>query len=800
MKVSYSWLKKIVAFDFSPQKLADILTELGLEVDSIMPFGQNLDGFVVAKVVDVKLIDESKHLTLCTVDTGTRKYSVVCGAPNVRKGIKSAFAVTGTKLPDGTVISTTKISGYESEGMLCSKKELGIGDDDSGIVVLDSTAGIGEPLASIDDLSDWILEIELTPNRPDCLNMRGVAREIAVALKTSIMDKQRCIIEDKLLNAESIGITIENSELCENYSAYIIRGIKVEPSPFWLAHRLEMLGIRSINNIVDITNYVMMELGHPLHAFDLDKLAGPEIVVRCAKEGEVIETLDGKTRTLDSSMLVIADKIQPVAVAGIMGGASSEVTENTKNILLEGAYFNPVSVRTTARKLGLTSESSYRFERGADRGGFQEALQRAAYMIAGIGNASSRSCLIEHNAKPYSPVKFECSIERIRSLIGVAISDEKIKEIIESLNITILSQTKNTLTVQPASYRVDLSIEQDIAEEIARIYGYNNIPVVLPGSDFVEYAVNKKHQFARFSRNLLVGAGFFETVTCSLHPASTSIQIPSFFSKDGGSTAIPIKNPLSEMHQRLQTTLAPNILAVIENNIRQKSESIKLFELGTIFLPDKITFSHEKSILALGVSGQRELEYWGHSGKNWDFFAFKGVLESFFASLGLNCITFQRTELPYLHSGKTAAIYIKNIPIGYLGQIHPLLSQQRMLKKDTFIAELDVDAILKEMAGDSKYAPLPKYPAIERDLAIVIDSSTPFQHIYNTIMNSMTGLLENFRVISIYEGDPIPPGKKSLSLRMRYRSLEKTLNDRQVDEIHDKMARIVVETLQCSLR
>lgn len=833
MKVSYQWLKKIVDFEFTPDELADQLTRLGLEVASVTPYGC-IDGVIIAHVTSLKPHPNADTLKVCTLEGKNRTYNVVCGAPNVAVGQLVPLATEGCLLPSGITIKKSEIRGVTSEGMICSKKELGLGDDQSGIFVLERSAIQGDILKNYEGMNDWILEIELTPNRPDCLNIVGVAREIAVLSGKKVELPEIEIAEAKIKRGDSIPISVLDPDLCENYSAYIIRGVKVGPSPFWLTNMLEKLGFRSINNIVDVTNYVLIEMGHPLHAFDLNLLQGPEIIARRAKEGETIITIDQKERVLTDSMLVIADAHRPVAIAGIMGGFETEVTDKTTDILLEGAYFNPVSIRKTSKKIGLSSESSYRFERGTDRIGFQRALQRAASLIVKLGEAKSVSPLLENNAKAAKCVPIKCNIERINSYLGIVLSAEEIIDILTKLNISIKNRKNNDLELEPPSYRVDLSIEQDIVEEIARIYGYDRIPMANPGSDFVEYEINKNILFAQMTRSILTGNGFYDTLSCSLVQSRIPEEFPSFFS-GSVSDAVRIQNPISEMQEVLQTSLIPNLINGISVNLREKLPRVKLFEIGNVFLtrrdyeeisideflrrekeldknPKSIPIHdrlqsykkgekvEEKLVLSIGVALTDEQFFWENSEEKYDFFTFKGFLEDYFECLGIGNVRYESVEVSYLHPGKTACVMLNGDKLGCFGQVHPAIARQKEISEQTYLAEFDADVLIKHMNLNAAYRPLPKYPAVERDLAIVIDKRIPFQTIYDTLMKSLPGLLEDFKIISLYEGAPIPAGKKSINFRMRYRSSERTLLDQEVDVIHNRLASILVERLQCELR
>lgn len=799
MKVSCHWLKQFVDFSYTPDELSEHLTMLGLEVASVDAIGRNLSGIVVGYVKDVKPHPDADKLKICSVDIGTSIITIVCGASNVKSGQYVPVATDGAILPDGRKIVKTTLKGVASEGMICSAHELALSDNSTGIMVLDGDLTPGTLLMEVPGIIDDVLEIELTPNRPDCLSIFGVAREIALLNNNQLSALQITVPKVKVNKNDIIPITIDSDDLCEKYAAYVIRGITVGPSPFWLRFALEKLGLRSINNIVDITNYVLLEMGHPLHAFDLNTLQGSEIIVRRAREGESIVTIDDKDRVLDSDMLVIADHDRPVAIAGVMGGDETAVSETTTDILLEGAYFNPVSIRKTSKRLGLSTDSSYRFERGVDRRGFTDALRRAACLIAELGRAESMSELFYKEAAPYKPQTVSCSFERIRDYIGIDISDKAMQAILTKLGIGIQKTSSNTVSLDIPSYRVDLSIEEDIVEEVARVYGYNNIPAAAPGSEFVEYEINPSLKWTRMTRNVLSGMGFYDTLTCSLVHLDATKSYPSFFVKQKHS-ALCVKNPISEMQHALQTSLAPNMLNMLEVNRRHADDVIRLFEIGRIFIPIGDNRADEAKILAVALSGQSDADSLTREVREWDFYSFKGILEGYLGYWGIDHVRYEKGTVPYLHPGRTAHILIGNDVIGYFGQLHPSVAQERGIHENTYLCELLADSLIESMNLARRYQAVAKFPAVDRDLAIVLDKATAFQAIYDTLRSALPELLENLQIISIYEGTPIPEGKKSINFRMTYRSGEKTLQDEEVDAIHNRLASVLVDELKCELR
>ncbi|RJP60293.1 MAG: phenylalanine--tRNA ligase subunit beta [Candidatus Auribacter fodinae] len=798
MKISYAWLKKLVNFSYSPEELADYLTMQGIEIASIEKIGGDFDGIVIGKILDVKKHPEADKLSVCSVDVGTNILTIVCGASNVAQGQYVPVALEGSVLPGGQKITAATLKGVTSHGMICSASELNLSDDAKGIMVLEKI-NPGTPLSQIDGISDYVMEIELTPNRPDCLNMAGVAREISIRSGNPVKYPQPPEVKCTINSTDTIPIAIKNPDLCEQYSAYIIRNVKVAPSPFWLRNALEKIGLRSINNIVDVTNYALMCMGHPLHAFDLDKLNGPEIIVRTAKKNETIVTIDEKERILAEDMLVIADSVKPVALAGIMGGAETAVSDSTTNILLEGAYFNPVSIRKTSKTVGLSSDSSYRFERGTDRAGFVDVLTLAAHMIADLGKASGISTRIDTIAKKPQQVTISCNLDKITSYIGVNIPHNQVLDIFKKLQFSILEQNGKDVKLAIPSFRVDLAIQEDIVEELARIYGYNNIPMAFPGSEFIEFELNKNIQFARKTRSILTGMGFFDIITCSLTNKKVTEEFPSLFTSKQH-PALCVKNPISEMQHALQTSLVPNMINVIATNARHAGQTLQFFEIGSIFIPKSPQEANEQTVLCIAVSGKAPKDSITTTRDSWDYFTFKGILEDYFLSLGLRDINYETASIPYLHPGRTACSKLNNEIIGYFGQIHPVAARQYTIDQNTFIGEFLVSPLLCNINALSRYTPLPKYPAVERDLAIVVDKSMTFQIIHDTLTSSLPGLLEKLSIISIYEGKQIPDGKKSINFRMRYRSVDRTLLDDEVDLIHNKLASVLVNQLNCEMR
>jgi phenylalanyl-tRNA synthetase beta chain len=803
MKVSLSWLKDYVNIEMDVQDLASALTMAGLEVESVTNSFDYLEKVVVGRIVEISPHPNAEKLKLCRVDAGNSIVQVVCGAPNIVENILAPLALPGTVFPDGSVLQTCDIRGQVSEGMLCSKRELELGDDKSGVMVLSGTPEAGIKISVALSLSDFVLEIGLTPNRSDCLSVIGIAREIAAIqkLKIEYPVKQQPDSNKDILKYTSV--KIEAPEHCPRYAAALVTDITVSESPFWLRKRLISIGQRPINNIVDITNFVMMECGQPLHAFDFNRLAENRIVVRTAEKGETFVTLDQKERILDPEMLMICDGEKPVAIAGVMGGLNSEIGNSTRRVLIESAYFNPLSIRKTSKKLGLSTEASYRFERGLDPLGTVNALVRAALLMTETGNGKLIGGIIDENPLIHDVVPIELSISETGRLLGIEMNRENIKSCLESIEFNVENADSDTLRVTPPSFRVDITRSVDLMEEAARLYGYNNIPTTLPFMHAGTIQPLKTLVLRDRIKNIMTGLSFMEAINYSFINESSCDQL-RLLSNDKKRKLLHVLNPINEEQSVMRTSLIPGLLETMRRNLSQQVRNLKLFETGNIFLsrgPDALP---EEVEMAAGLwTGDRYNSAWYAKETGCDFYDIKGIVEGLISALNINNISF--TKMPfelccYTKQGYTAQVTIEGRLIGLVGEVHPEVLRNFNLKQRAFIFELNCNTLL-DLTNKAKISKLlPKFPFTTRDITFIISKDIEAMSILERLNSFGEKLIENTQLFDIFEGDPVPPGKKSVSVRIIYRSPEKTLEDNEVNGIHINIINRLLGEFNASLQ
>lgn len=801
MKVTYNWLKEFVDFDLTPEQLADLLTMLGLEVEAMEKLGAGMDDVVVAIVEEKRQHPNADKLSLCRVNDGSGVLDVVCGAQNFQAGDTVALARIGAVLPGDFRIKRSKIRGEESCGMLCSEKELGLAEESAGIMILPGGLKLGQPVFEALGLKDTLFEIGLTPNRADCLSAAGIAREIAAKLDTRITYPPAVIVEVNEAASDMISVTIEDSDLCPRYAARYISGCRIAPSPEWLVKRLNALGIRSISNVVDVTNLVMMELGHPLHAFDCDRLAGRRIVVRRAAEDEPFTTLDSQKRTLTADDLVICDAERPVALAGIMGGENSEIADTTTNILLESAWFRPAAIRKTSKRLGLHTESSHRFERGADIGGVIRALDRAAALIAKLAGGSVAQGIVDAYPGACEPTPITLRPERANQLIGIDLSRTEIGRILSRLECTVLEQPGGALRVTPPSYRVDIEREVDLIEEVARLNGFDKIPTTMPKARVVSDRPSAHQRMQRVVRDILVAHGMNEIINFSFTAPDAADKL-LLATGDPRRTAIRLANPLIEEQSVMRTSLLPGLLETMARNVNFRSLDLKLFEMRRIYLPTGPgEMPHEPICIAGAFTGSREREGWSHARGAVDFYDAKGVMENLIELLNIGGVKWVAdSPETYYHPGKSCSIVAGRERIGSVGEIHPTVQESFGLERPVYCFELDFEKIVSLVRQKRTVTAPSRFPDSTRDIAMLAPDDLPAEKIIECVRNVKAQEIEQVEIFDLYRGAGIPEGFRSIAVRVRYRSYERTLTDEEIGALHGKVVENLVTKVKVSIR
>jgi phenylalanyl-tRNA synthetase beta chain len=796
MRVSLKWLADYVDLPLPAKELAHRLTMSGSEVDAILSTGGEWDLVSVAQVVAVERHPNADRLTLTTVNLGGERMTVVCGAPNVAVGQKVAFARTGARLIDGhtgelTMLRAARIRGVESAGMVCSEKELGLSDYHEGILVLPEDAPVGTPLAEY--LGDTILDLDITPNRPDCLSVLGVAREVAAFTKGSVREPPCDYPEEGPPVEERASVEIADPDLCNRYVATLVEGVKIGPSPAWMQERIVAAGMRPINNIVDITNYVMMEVGQPLHAFDFDRIGGGKIVVRRPRPGELLTTLDDVQRRLEPEMLVIADATEPVALAGVMGGAESEVSDTTTNVLLESANFNNVSIRRTSNALKMKSEASSRFDKGLSPELSAFAARRATKLIVELaGGRAARGILDAYPGKA-PETRIEVRRSRIRQVLGIDPPTSRVRSVLTSLGFGCLWQPPDTYQVRVPYWRTDVRIPDDVVEEVGRIIGYDEIPVGLVRGAIPPAPPQGLRDLREQVRDALAAAGMQEVITYSL---TTLEAIQRVVSPEALAASRPlgVANPMSSEHEWLRPSLRDSLLRTLAANQRQREGSLALYEVARVYLSQGKELPREPEHAAGVVSGRR-LDRWGHvTEEELDLFDAKGYLEYLFTRLGATP-AFEEGEEYALMPGRTARIMLGERAVGVLGQVDPRVAAGFDIDGDVFLFELVLDEVLSALLGREahRYEPVPRFPPVVQDLAVIVDEAVTAAQVQSLVQAAP--LVRRAQLFDVYTGEPVPAGKKSLAFSVTYQSPDHTLTDEEVARAH----RGIVERLKRQL-
>jgi phenylalanyl-tRNA synthetase beta chain len=796
MRVTLGWLKSYVDFALSARETAEALTMAGLEVEGVSSPGPLLAGMSTAKVLSVKRHPDADALWVCEVDAGDGVVPVVCGAPNTRADLVTAYVPPGVTLPGGMTVKEAKIRGQVSRGMLCSVRELGIGDDHSGIWELPPDLKPGEDLAAATFLDDFVLEIGVTANRGDCLSAIGVARDLAAILGTRIRPPKYRPQKVGGKIDEQIKVDIRAPELCRRYAGMMVRDVTIGPSPLWMASRLRLVGVRPINNIVDVTNYVLMDWGQPLHAFDYDKLFSRAIVVRRARDGEQTKTLDGALRTLSADTLLICDGESPVAVAGVMGGLESEVAATTRAIFIESAYFDPQNVRRTSAALGLATESSYRFERGVDPEGVVHALHCAAYLMEELGGGKIVSGMIDNHPRPVGKSEIRFRVSRASAVLGVPVTHQRANEILLSLGMEVQPIQEGVFRVTAPSWRADVTREIDLIEEIARIDGYAKIPLTLPRVSIHAQPRDPSQAFGADLRERMTALGFQEVINVGLeNPA----RLAPFLAD--GEALVRLVNPPGEDGAAMRSTLLPGLLRNLKHNTNFGTSDVRVFEIRPVFSPaEGGGLPPQRLRVAALATGLVRPVAWNQPAEVADFFHIKGVVEALCAGLGIAGVEFALRTATWLHPGQCAALVHGDRTIGLLGTLHPDLARSLDLSGEPVVFELDIEALHKLSKSQTKYAKESRFPPVLRDLAVVVDEATEAGRVYSAIMDAGFELLRDARLFDVYRGPGVETGKKSLAFSLRYQAMDRSLTDADVAAVHDAVVRRLGEKVGARLR
>lgn len=796
--------------DLQPEVLGERMTMAGIAVENIENMAKGLERVLVGQVTAMEKHADSAKLWICQVNAGVETRQIVTGAQNVKVGDKVPVALDGAELPNGLVIKPAKLRGVESNGMLCSIAELNLDasgwprESREGILILPDSAPIGKPIAEYLGVDESVLELELYPNRADCLGMVNVAREVAAITGGKLhlpawADGAKPQLKDAGVKTR---VTINEPQLCRRYAALIIEDVQVGESPAWLKQRLTAAGMRPISNLVDITNYVMLELGQPLHAFDLDTLSGKEIVVRRAKPGEKIVTLDNVERALDEDVLVIADREQPVAIAGVMGGLASEVTAATKTILMESAHFEGSSIRKTSRKVGLRSEASQRFEKGVNVANLVAVLGRVAELVEQLGVGTPSGPIVDNYPEPVLPVSLQLRTEKVNTVLGLQLSDSQIEQVLTPLGFGLNWLGTGKLQVEVPSYRADLTAEVDLIEEVARLHGFDKIPTSLPSGNTTLGKRTAEQELKVKARKALVNCGFSEILTYSFTGARALDRL-GLAANHPWRGQLKIFNPLRDELSLMRTTLIPGLLETAAKNVSRRNLDIAVFEQGFVYLPkgEQINSLPEEVYKIAALVSGNQAKTWNQPQVVMDFFYLKGALEYLFKQLTVNNYSLRPKQgLPFMHPGRTASVVIRGQEAGFIGEVHPDVMEEYRLPARTCILELDAAQVFAAAERKLKVAPVPRFPAVTRDMALLVDEEIPIEQVYRSIRRAEKELLREVRLFDVYQGAQVPAGKKSVAFSLVYQSSERTLTDEEVIKLHESIKKVLDQEFGAELR
>ena len=787
MKFSEKWLRSLCPVSLSTDELSHLLTMAGLEVESVDKAGPDLQGVLVGEIVEVRAHPDADKLRVCNVNVGKdQPLQIICGAPNARLGLKVPTATVGAKLPGGGAIRAAKLRGVQSEGMLCSAKELSLSDDHAGLMELPSDLSVGADITKTLGLDDNVFTLKLTANRGDCLSLKGIAREVSALTNTPITMPSWDFKSDK--DDGPISVTVSNPEACPLYLGLSICGVDANSeTPSYIASRLERSGIRAISVLVDLTNYVMLELGQPMHAFDLDKINGP-IEVRFAEKNESVNLLNEQTKQLEQDMLLISDSSGPIALAGIMGGNSSAVNEQTRNVFLESAVFSQSAIAGKWRRLGFSTDASHRFERGVDPVGSRQALTRLASLIKEVcGGEVGNIVKVGSEEVVRPPIRFR--LERIKKTIGIGIENDRVLEILRSLNIKC-ELGQNELLATPPSYRFDLQSEEDLIEEVVRIHGYENLPATLPVSRATILTSNGDYFNGAEYVKGLKELGFYEAVTYSFVSADLE--------NDFGVNSVPVKidNPIAEHYSVMRTNLVGSLVQAVSLNLNHKQPYVRLFERSLVFNKRDNGIIDQTLCLAGIAAGSSLPDQWGFQSRPFDFFDMKGAVERLLQSQN---VQLEKCSHQALHPGKSANILSGDNKVGVIGELHPEICERYDLGKGAVIFEINIDSLAKNRTQVS-YEPFSKYPSVKRDVAFEFPVEVSHGAILQVIEEMKESLIIGFQLFDAFEGGTLDPGKKSLAFRVVLQDTKKTLTDERVDDVVERICRKIEKEFSARMR
>ncbi len=801
MRVTLEWLKKYVEIEESAEEIADLLTRQGLEVSECIPVRPRLEGVIAGRIVSLEPHPATKGLWVCRLDTGRENRTVLCGAGNVAVGDCVPLAVPGTAIGGGKRIEATTLHGVFSEGMLCSERELELSEDHTGIMKLPSNTAPGLALDRVLALADDVLDIEITPNRPDCLSVIGVAREIAAKTRRELRLPDVSLDEQEPPAAAVSSVEILSPEACPRYVGRVIEDVRIGVSPFWLRRLLSLVGLRPINNIVDVTNFVMMEWGQPLHAFDLDRLEENRIVVRMAGEGESIRTLDGEDRKLTREDLLICDARRPVALAGVMGGLESEIGDATSRVFLESAFFEPRGIRRTGKRLGLSTEASYRFEREIDRKGCLRAADRACEMMNSLAGGRVLAGALDVYPIPYRERPVRMTVSRVNRLLGTSIEKEAIFGYLTGLDMDVRECEGDAFEVTPPSFRPDVGMGMDIVEEVARLHGYDSIPTHMPEAPVSVVLAEPERRAEELARDVLVGMGFCEAVNYSF--AGMGLLDPLGFPQgDPRTRPVSLRNPLSEEQGFLRTSLIGLLLDTLARNLRQRNRDLRFFELGRVFLPRKgEALPEERKMLAGVMVGRRHARSWNEPDAEIDVFDLRGALEVLVEAFGLVGFEWNRSEqISCLHPGCSGDILINTTKIGYAGRLHPSVQETFEIEENVYLFELEFAGLAARVDRPRAYTPYAKRPPVQRDIALVLDDAVTYRQVVEKMNELADPRVTEIELFDLYQGPPVPEGKQSMAFRITYQDPSRNLTDEEVNQIQEAFLGELLPGLEAHLR